>query len=412
MIELNVYSETSFLENVLIHSPGFEVENMSPSTAKRALYSDILNLSVASREYLQFKKVLEKVCQVLELKQVLCEVMDKKEARHFLLEQLFRKHQAQYVMESLLTVPSEDLAQQLIEGIPHPRLSLTHFLHSDSYLASPLHNALFTRDPAFIIGNNAIISTMANPIRQPESILMHTLFRFHPEISCGVIELEDTPYPSHPFTIEGGDIHLLNPNCLLVGISQRTTPRAIDSLIRYLASSTCIQHILLQELPGNPESFIHLDMVFTLLSDTECLIYKPLLLDDTRYHSLHLEIRDKEIYKIRYLDNLLHGFKKLGYSLDAIPCGGKNSNHQEREQWHSGANLFAFAPGKVIGFERNTHTLDALQKTGYRIVPAQQFINQPYQADSPEKLLVSVEGSELARGGGGPRCMTLPLRRK
>jgi arginine deiminase len=212
-------------------------------------------------------------------------------------------------------------------------------------------------------------------------------------------------------TFEGGDVLVLNKSVLIVGIGSRTTTYAVDALISSIADSLPLKYVLVQELPEKPESFIHLDMVFTLLSRNECMLYKPLIIDDTKYHTVLMTLEGKKAVRIEYIDNLVKGLSKISYPFKPIECGGKITRAQEREQWHSGANLFAFSPGKAIAYKRNIYTLEELNRKGYNIITADEFDTHHYKPDSEEKLVVTIEGGELARGGGGARCMTLPLRR-
>ena len=171
-------------------------------------------------------------------------------------------------------------------------------------------------------------------------------------------------------------------------------------------------HIIVQELPSTPESFIHLDMVFTNLNTDACMVYEPVVYGLSRYKTIHLKIDNGKV-EITEESNIPEALKKLGLDLKPIACGGeKDPWTQEREQWHSGANFLAFAPGKVIGYERNINTLEELNRNGFEILKALDVISGKVNPDDYTKCAISIAGSELARGGGGARCMTMPVARE
>jgi arginine deiminase len=412
-MNLNIGSETGKLQAVLLHEPGPEVENMTPATAERALYSDILNQSVASREYSQFKEILTQVATVFELRELLQEVLKNEEARQNIFNKLLHFTQYPIITGQLKELPADELLRQLIEGVPFSQLSLNNFLNQEKYMLSPLHNAFYTRDAAFILGDTVFISAMAKRIRVPEAIMMDAIFRYNPIFKARVTTLCDSGLDQFESgTIEGGDIIVYSPETLIIGIGSRTTAPAVDWLIRELAGTTDLKYVLVQELPDQPESFIHLDMVFTLLNKNECLLYEPLILGENKYHTVLLTIQNKQISRIEYVDTLVSGLNRLGYELDYYSCGGSEKRMQEREQWHSGANLFAFGPSKVIGYDRNVHTSEELNKHGFTILSASEILTKGIDIHGYAKILITIEGSELSRGGGGTRCMTLPLCRE
>ncbi|MFO7791270.1 MAG: arginine deiminase family protein, partial [Bacteroidales bacterium] len=211
--------------------------------------------------------------------------------------------------------------------------------------------------------------------------------------------------------IEGGDVLVARNDVLLIGSSTRTTSQGIDYLLHRLRERKEHMHIIVQELPYSPESFIHLDMVFTFLDKHKCMVYKPLIFKPNRYQTVHISIENGNV-NFNEEENLLTALKKLGIDIEPVICGGTSDSWiQQREQWHSGANFFTFEPGKVIGYERNNYTIDELNKHGFEVLKAQDVIKGKVHPDDHKKCVVTIGGSELSRGGGGARCMTLPFNR-
>jgi len=153
-------------------------------------------------------------------------------------------------------------------------------------------------------------------------------------------------------------------------------------------------------------------MTFTMLDYDQCMVYEPLILRPNKYQTVHITIDNGKVVRINNVNNIPEILKKLGVDLKPVLCGGENDRTiQEREQWHSGANFFAFAPGKVIGYGRNNYTIEALNKNGFEVIKAKDIMKGKTHPDGYGKCVVTIEGSELARGGGGARCMTMPVRR-
>jgi arginine deiminase len=410
-----VNSEFGKLEGVIIHTPGPEVENMTPENAERALYSDILNLSIVSSEYAQLRGVLEKVAQVFETRQMLSEILDNQIAKTRLLQEICSHEGIPEMIDSLSEINSNELARLLVEGVVLERNNLTNYLSQEKYLLRPLHNLFFTRDAAMGMNDSMLIGRMTNPGRERESMIMEAIFNFHPDIETSTLNpvrsLQVTP-ADNKATLEGGDFLILRNNVFVVGAGMRTSTQGIDFIIGHLKKlNKGVYHVIVQELPPKPESFIHLDMVFTCLGPDTCLIYEPVIYSMNRYKTIDIII-DNGSVKINEQPNILKALKNLGIDLKPVCCGGsKDPWIQEREQWHSGANFLAFAPGKIIGYERNQHTIKELYKNGFEILKAEEVIQGMKNPDDYEKCAITIEGSELARGGGGARCMTLPVRR-
>jgi len=191
----------------------------------------------------------------------------------------------------------------------------------------------------------------------------------------------------------------------------RSNSYGIDSLINYYNSINIEKHIIVQELPLTPESFIHLDMVFTLLDIDKCMIYEPVIIKDNSLKTIHIHIKNGKVESIKESKNILIALSEVGMPMKPIVCGGTDSWNQEREQWHSGANFFSFAPGKILGYARNLYTVEQLNNAGFDVIEAIDVINGKVHPDDYKSCVVTVEGSELARGGGGARCMTMPIHR-
>ncbi|QZT36514.1 arginine deiminase [Halosquirtibacter xylanolyticus] len=415
--QLNVTSEIGKLNGVILHTPGIEVENMTPENAEKALYSDILNLSIAQKEYAQFKGALQKVTNVFEVKDLLAETLHSHDAKASLLEKICCEEKCFDIIDELKEMPTDELARQLLQGVPIQRDNLTNFLTEDRFALRPLHNFLFTRDASMSVWDNVLIGKMASKVRERESFVMETIFQYHPTIKASTVNplTAKRKFPLDPrVSIEGGDVQVGAEDLLVIGCGSRTTTYGIDFIIETLKQrKDTPKHIIVQELPHTPESFIHLDMVFTFLAEDKCMVYEPLILGRNKYQTIHIEIDNGKVKKIETEENLLKALAKRGIHLDPVQCGGTADRWtMEREQWHSGANFFSFAPGKVIGYARNVHTIEEMNKHGFEVIPALDFIVGKRDVNDYEKAVVTIEGSELARGGGGARCMSMPIQRE
>ncbi len=408
---INIRSEIGRLRDVIVHTPGAEVENMTPENAERALYSDILNLSVAGEEYAQFIGVLRKLSNVHEVMDLLTETLRVDEARNYLIDRAGKSDPS--LEDRLLALDEEELARQLIEGVEMRRDTLTRYLSKDRYELRPLHNFFFTRDSAMAINQAVVPGNMASRVRQRESTIMSAIFRFHPEFGVPVIDTDMKTDFCEECNIEGGDILVAGEDLLLIGNGNRTTTQGIDLIIENAARLTKGKlNMIVQELPHSPESFIHLDMIFTFLDRDKFMVYEPVIYHMTRYHTVLIKIENGKVRSIRNVRNIPDALKDLGYDMEPVFCGGtKDEWVQEREQWHSGANYFAIAPGIVLGYSRNVHTIEELSRHGFEILSANDVIEGKVDPFSYERCMIGIEGSELSRGGGGARCMTMPVSR-
>ena len=413
MSGIQVYSEVGALEGVIIHPPGPEVENMTPKNAERALYSDILNLSVARREYNQIECLLQKISPTFRIVDLLRDILGSAEIKERIVKKICYNEGHPELIDNLLELNKTLLAKQLIRGVTLDRDTLTNYLSRDNFSLRPLHNFFFTRDASIAMGDRVLISKMANKVRDREALIMQAIFNFHPQFRIRTINPTDTILKSTELTIEGGDLIIAAEHITLIGMGTRTSSRGIDFISNLIKESGKKHHVIIQELPSSPESFIHLDMVFTLLDRDSCMVYEPLILNSNKYQTIQLDIDKGKVTSIRNVENLLVALASLGMDMKPSFCGGVNDAIiQEREQWHSGANFFAVGPGKIIGYNRNIHTLENLHQSGYEIVKARDVLDGKAKLDALEKYVVTVDGAELSRGGGGVRCMTMPFRRK
>lgn len=406
----NVTSEIGKLQGVILHRPGREVENMTPENAGRALYSDILNLDVARAEYADFCGAVARHAPVRYVEDLLRETLAQPQARGQVLDAIFGNGPVPLDRGELMAMPDAELARALIEGVELRRDTLANYLNPDRHALRPLHNLFFTRDASMTIGGEVLVGQMASPVRAREAQVMKAIFDHHPELRATTVAPADADRAQGPLTIEGGDVLVAREDILVIGMGLRTTAQGIDFVARRLAAQGPRRHIIVQELPTAPESFIHLDMVFTLLDRDTCMAYQPVVLGG-RHATYHITA-DNGRTTVSAEESIPAALRKLGMDLRPVLCGGADPWTQQREQWHSGANFFALAPGKIIGYSRNAHTIEALSQAGFDVLPAAGVASGAVDIANRGRYVVAVDGSELPRGGGGARCMTMPFRRE
>ncbi len=413
MSAIQVDSEIGDLQGVILHPPGPEVENMTPKNAERALYSDILNLSVARREYNQLECLLQKLVPTYRVMDLLKDILRSTEIREKIIKKACYNEGHPDLIDKLLNLNEKQIAKQLVQGVPLERNTLIGYLCNEHFSLRPLHNFFFTRDSSVVMGDRVLIGRMANRIRDREAMIMQAIFDYHPMFRVKTINPAETGAERTIVSIEGGDLLIASDQITLVGLGTRTTAAGIDFLIKMLAGREKKQHILVQELPALPESFIHLDMVFTLLDHDSCMIFEPLILHSNKYQTIRIDLENGKVVSINNAANLVNALADLGMDLKPSFCGGTNDTMvQEREQWHSGANFFAIGPGKLIGYNRNIHTLENLSQSGYEIIKSKDVTGGQVDLSGYRKYVLTVDGAELSRGGGGVRCMTMPFKRE
>lgn len=398
-INVNVTSEIGKLDTVLVHAPGKEIENMTPESAHHYLYSDILNLNEALNDYRDFKGTLQKVANVYEIKDLLAETLDNKDVKIQLITDICKSEHLEKLQDRLLDLGSSELSEALIEG-----------LESDNLVLDPLPNLFFMRDASFTMYNNVMISNMTSTVRMRECLILESIYKNHPLIKANVVN-PVAAYGSPAGTVEGGDVQIARHDIVLSGNGLRTNKGGIDSLVNHLSTRDGVNHLIYQELPKELDSYIHLDMVFTFLDKDKCMAFAPIVFND-KYHTTHVTIDNGKVVSVAEEANLFKALNKLGMDIEPIYCGGNNEKYAAREQWHSGANFFAMAPGQVLGYERNVYTIDELNKHGFDVLKAADVASGKVNLKNYSKYVVVFKGNELSRGGGGARCMTMPISRQ
>lgn len=403
---IQVNSEIGQLEGVILHTPGTEIEQMTPESIHEALYSDILNLNIARKEYANFEGVLSKWTKTYQVVDLLSEVLEQSSVKSDLLNKILASENKMFLFGELVELPSRTLARFLIEGYPYIKGVHPEEFAAGRFMLNPLYNLFFTRDASSSVYDEVLIHSMSTQVRDRESYIMECLFKnrfgattINPKLSRG----------AHT---EGGDVLIAREDVLFIGNGCRTNKEGIKFLTDYFASRKGRQHIIVQELPTEPESFIHLDMVFTMLDKDKCMAYAPLINNpNSGYETTHIEIDNGQI-RYHSRNTFLEATKAVGFDLEPVFCGGDDLWNAQREQWHSGANFFALGEGKVLGYARNTHTIDALSKAGFDVLRAEDVCSGKEDMASHERFVVTFEAAELPRGGGGARCMTMPVKRK
>jgi arginine deiminase len=403
MNPINVTSEIGKLKKVLLHRPGEELENLMPDYLDRLLFDDIPYLKIAQEEHDVFAKVLrDNGVDVVYVEELLKESIEENEVKEKLIQEfineagIWHQERSKGIREYLGTLDNSALIKKMISGIrkteikDFTRRGLVDYLDIDyPFVIDPLPNLYFTRDPFAAIGNGISLHKMRTPTRNRETLFTKYIFKYHPDYAQ-----ENVPFwydRTDKFSLEGGDILILNKNIIGVGISQRTDPTAIEIFAKnVLKGDNDFNCILAFDIPKN-RSFMHLDTVFTMVDHDKFTIH-PNIEKTITIFSLTLDGDNIKIEKEHdRLDYILAKYLELD-KVDLIRCGGKSPVDAAREQWNDGSNTLAIAPAEVVVYSRNYVTNKILQESGVKthIIPS----------------------SELSRGRGGPRCMSMPLVRE
>ena len=412
MNAINVKSEIGPLKKVLLHRPGNELLNLTPDSLQRLLFDDIPFLPEAQREQDELAHILKaNGVEVVYLEDLMADVLN-------ISEEILDKFIRQFIYEAGIRTPKyktlvfeylksfkdkKELVLKTMAGISIGEISrakreveksLVDFVSEESeFLADPIPNLYFTRDPFASAGNGVILNKMYSVTRNRETIYAEYIFEYHPDFAGKVNKLYDRYLPYH---IEGGDVLNINNHILAVGISQRTEAAAIDELAKNMfRNPDCeIDTILAFNIPES-RAFMHLDTVFTQI-DYDKFTYHPGIMDTLEVYEItegddpnsDEDLNVKEV--LGSLEEILEHY--LGREVTLIPCAGGERVASEREQWNDGTNTLAIAPGVVVVYDRNNITNNILREHGIKVL--------------------EMSSAELSRGRGGPRCMSMPLYRE
>ena len=402
-----VRSEIKPLKKVLLHRPGRELLHLTPDRLPELLFDDIPFLKVAQQEHDAFAQILRSNgTEVVYLEDLMAEVLKlhPEQTKPFLYQWLSegniktRRWQDKLYEHLISNFEGKALVEKTMEGITLKEMggasaySLQDLIApADDLIVDPMPNLYFTRDPFASVGTGVFLHKMRFPTRCRETIYADYIFRFHPDFEGLVKRYYDRDGHAN---IEGGDVLNLTEDTLAIGISQRTSPDAIEEASRNLFADpeAKIRTVLAFDIPSC-RAFMHLDTVFTQIDYDKYTIH-PAILGPLTVYEITPGVSDPTDLHIRRIDSKLEDILAKYTRTDhvkLINCGGDDLIASAREQWNDGSNTLCIAPGKIVVYERNDVTNAILRDEGIQVL--------------------EMPSAELSRGRGGPRCMSMPIIR-